>query len=152
MTQRLVNQSEGRIKASSLQKKSTSDADKIKPQYMHMLIGATFVMFFLYIFAQLLESSALITILVFNILSIILTFPLKGPLWCKIAWLGMGNLMGVVWNLVRSSLITVATGIETQTFSLTIFVLGPVTDFIWLVPVWSLGISALSSLEHHKRR
>lgn len=117
-----------------------------------MLIGVTFVIFFFYIFAQLLEGSALVTILVFNMLSIILTFPLKGPLWCKIAWLGMGNLIGVVWNLVRLSLITVATGVETETLTLVNFVLGPATDFIWLVPVWSLGLSVLTFLEHQKRR
>ncbi len=113
-----------------------------------MLIGAIFTIFFLYIFAQLLEISALVTILVFNILFIILTLPLKGPLWCKIAWLGMGNLIGVAWNLVRLSLITVATGIETGTSSLVNFILGPATDFVWLVPVWSLGLSVLSALEY----
>jgi len=113
-----------------------------------MLIGVAFIIFFLYIFAQLVEGSALVTILVFNVLSMLLTFPLKGLLWCKIAWLGTGNLIGVVWNLVRLSLITVATGIGTEPLSLVNFILGPATDFIWLVPVWSLGLSVLSSLEH----
>lgn len=117
-----------------------------------MLIGATFVVFFFYLAAQLLEGRALVTILVFNVLSIILTFPLKGPLWCKIAWLGMGNLIGVMWNLVRLSLTTVAVGIETKTLPLVNFILGPAIDFIWLVPVWSLGLSALAALEHQERR
>jgi len=117
-----------------------------------MLIGVTFIIFLFYLLAQLLEGSALVTILVFNMLSIILTFPLKGPLWCKIAWLGMGNLIGVAWNLVRLSLITVATGIKTEPLSLVNFILGPATDFIWLVPVWSLGLSALASLEHQRRK
>jgi len=124
----------------------------MKPQYVHVLIGGTFVIFFLYIFAQLIEGSALVTLLVFNVLSLILTFPLKGPLWCKIAWLGMGNLTGTAWILVRLSLITVATGTETEPLSLVNFILGPATDFMWLVPVWSLGISALSSLESQKGR
>lgn len=141
----------GWIRASSLQKRSISD-NKIKPQYAHMLIGTIFVIFFLCLLSQLLEGSALVTILVFNILSIILTFPLEGPLWCKIAWLGMGNLTGTVWNLVRLYLITVATGIKIEPLNLVNFILGPVTDFIWLVPVWSLGLSALSSLEHQRRR
>ena len=124
----------------------------MNPQYAHMLIGATFVILFLYIFGQLQEGSALVALLVFNMLSIILTFPLKGPLWWKIAWLGIGNLTGTAWNLVRLSLITVATGIKTEPSSLVNFLLGPATDFIWLVPGWSLGISALSSLEHQRRR
>ena len=124
----------------------------MKPQYVHVLIGVTFVIFFLYVFAQLIEGSALVTLLVFNALSIILTFPLKGPLWCKIAWLGMGNLTGTVWILIRLSLITIATGIETEPSTLINFLLGPATDFIWLVPVWSLGISALSYIENQRRR
>jgi len=124
----------------------------MKPQYVHVLIGVTFVIFFLYVFAQLIEGSALVTLLVFNALSIILTFPLKGPLWCKIAWLGMGNLTGTVWILIRLSLITIATGVKTEPSTLINFLLGPATDFIWLVPVWSLGISALSSLENQRRR
>ena len=136
--------------SSSSQKRHT-DTGEIKPQYAHMLIGATFVVFFFYLAAQLLEDTALVTILVFNALSIILTFPLKGPLWCKIAWLGMGNLIGVMWNLVRLSLITVAAGIETKALPLLNFILGPTIDFIWLVPVWSLGLSALASLKHQKR-
>jgi len=134
---------------SSLQEKSTPDADRIKPQYVHMLIGIVFIVFFFYVISQLLEGPALITILVFNMLSIILTFPLKGPLWCKIAWLGVGNLIGVAWNLLRMSLITVIIGIEP--LHIANFILGPVTDFMWLVPVWSLGLSALSSLEHRRR-
>lgn len=138
--------------ASSLQKSHAADADEIKPQYAHMLIGVAFVVFFFYLAAQLLEGTPLVTILVFNALSIILTFPLKGPLWCKIAWLGMGNLIGVMWNLVRLSLITVAAGIETKALLLLNFILGPTIDFIWLVPVWSLGLSALASLKHQKRR
>ena len=138
----------------SLQEKSTPDADRIKPQYVHMLIGIVFIVFFFYVISQLLEGPALITILVFNMLSIILTFPLKGPLWCKIAWLGVGNLIGVAWNVLRMSLmslITVIIGIETEPLRIANFILGPVTDFLWLVPVWSLGLSALSSLDHRRR-
>ena len=124
----------------------------MKPQYTHMLIGATFVIIFFYFLAQQLEGSALVTLLAFNALSIILTFPLKGPLWCKIAWLGMGNLTGTVWILIRLSLITLATGVKTEPSTLINFLLGPATDFIWLVPVWSLGISALSYIENQRRR
>lgn len=116
-----------------------------------MLIGATLSIFFFYIFAQLFEGSVLVALLVFNLLSVVLTFPLRGPLWCKIAWLMMGNLIGVAWNSVRFSLIAVTAGIETETLTLFNFVLGPVTDFMWLVPVWSLGLSVLSSFEHHKK-
>jgi len=117
-----------------------------------MLIGAAFTIFCFYIFTHLLEGPALVTILVFNLLSIILTFPLKGPLWCKLTWLGMGNCVGIMWNLVRFSLITVTTGIKPEASTLVNFFLGPATDFIWLVPVWALGLSTLSSLEHRKRR
>ena len=138
--------------APPLLKESTPKTNKIKPQYVHMLVGAAFTIFCFYIFTQLFEGPALVTILVFNLLSIILTFPLKGPLWCKLAWLGMGNCVGIMWNFVRFSLITVTTGIEPEASTLVNFFLGPAIDFTWLVPVWALGLSTLSSLEHRKRR
>ena len=117
-----------------------------------MLIGTIFVTFLLYFLAQIIESSTLVTVVVFNILSIVLTFPLKGPLCAKLLWLGIGNSIGIVWNLVRLALITAATGIRTEPLSLVNFILGPATDFMWLVPVWSLGLSVLSSFDAQRRR
>jgi len=138
--------------APPLQKDSIPETAKIKPQYAHTLVGAAFTIVCFYIFSQVFEGPFLVTILVFNLLSIILTFPLKGPLWCKLTWLGIGNCVGMIWNFVRLSLYTVATGIEPEASTLVSFFLGPATDFIWVVPVWALGLATLSSLENRNRR
>ncbi len=86
----------------------------------------------------------------FNVLSVILTFPLRGQLWCKILWLGLGNLVGLVWSLTWLSLMSLT--IEVGFFRIVNFVIGPVINFMWIVPVWSLGLSALLSVERQKRR
>jgi len=85
----------------------------------------------------------------FNVLSVILTFPLRGQLWCKILWLGLGNLVGSVWSLTWLSLMSLT--LEVGIFRIVNFVIGPVVNFMWIVPVWSLGFSALVSVERQKR-
>ena len=96
----------------------------------------------------MLEESALVSIMIFNVLSILLTFPLKGPLWCKILWLGFGNLVGSAWNLTRLSLINATA--ELVAFKFLHFVIGPALDFLWMVPIWSVGLSVLVSTERRR--
>lgn len=79
---------------------------------------------------------------------IILTFPLKGPLWCKVLWLGLGNLVGSAWNLTRFSLIDATA--ELVAFKFLQFLIGPAIDFLWMVPVWSVGLSVLVFAERRK--
>jgi hypothetical protein len=86
----------------------------------------------------------------FNVLSVILTFPLRGQLWCKILWLGVGNLVGLALSLTWLSLMSLT--LEVGIFRIVNIVIGPVVNFMWIVPVWSLGLSALVSVERQKRR
>jgi len=96
-----------------------------------------------------LDGSALISIIIFNLLSVLLTFPLHGPLWCKILWLGLGNLVGFAWNLIQLSLIaTIAT---TGLLHIVYLAIGPVIDFMWIISIWSLGLSVLVAAERRKR-
>ena len=96
-----------------------------------------------------LEGPTLISIMIFNLLSVLLTFPLRGPLWCKMLWLGLGSFVGLAWNFIRLSLMAVTVGMSV--FQIVHFAIGPVVDFMWIVPVWSLGLSALASIERRKR-
>jgi len=108
------------------------------------------VAFFVYpLLHGALEGSALVSIMIFNLLSVLLTFPLRGPLWCKMLWLGLGNLVGLAWNLIRLSLMAVTVGLGF--FQIVYFAIWPAVDFMWIVPVWSLGLSALASVERRKR-
>lgn len=95
-----------------------------------------------------LEGSTLVSITIFNLLSVLLTFPLRGPLWCKMLWLGVGSLVGLAWNLIWLSLMSLTVG--AGVFYIVHFAIGPAVDFLWIVPVWSLGLSALASIERRK--
>lgn len=96
-----------------------------------------------------LEDSTLVSILIFNLLSVLLTFSLRGPLWCKMLWLGLGSLVGLAWNLIRLSMMPLIMGVDA--FQIVYFAIGPAVDFMWIVPVWSLGLSSLASVERRKR-
>ena len=87
--------------------------------------------------------------MIFNLLSVLLIFPLRGPLWCKMLWLGLGSLVGLAWNLIWLSFTDVALGLSG--FQILYSVIGPAVNFMRIVPVWSLGLSALASVERRKR-
>ena len=89
--------------------------------------------------------------MVFNLLFVLLTFPLRGPVWCKILWLGMGNIIGLVWNFFRGFLIALAVEAGGAQNVVTL-VIGPAVDFLWMVPVWALGLSALAEAQRQKTK
>lgn len=98
------------------------------------------------------QRSGFLSIMIFSLLFVLLTFPLKGPLWCKIAWLGLGNVVGLAWSLIRLFLLVVAAYyLGVGAFKVVDFVTGPAIDFLWIVPVWSLGLSLLAYAERRKR-
>jgi len=97
------------------------------------------------------QYSGLLSIVIFSLLFVFLTFPLKGPLWCKILWLSLGNGVGLVWSLLRISIgALVAYHFGCKALAVASFLTGPVVDFLWIVPVWSLGLSFLISAERKK--
>jgi len=98
------------------------------------------------------QRSGFLSITIFSLLFVLLTFPLRGPLWCKITLLGLGNVVGLAWNLIRLFLlVVVAYYLGAGAFKVVDFVAGPAIDFLWIVPVWSLGLSLLVYAERRKR-
>jgi len=126
-------------------------AYKERPQFLHLTIGFIIVVSLYFLLYSTLDETALVSIMVFNLLFVFLTFPLRGPVWCKILWLGMGNIIGLMWNFVRAFLIalTVEAGGDLNVVT---FVTGPAVDFLWMVPVWALGMSALAEAQRQKRK
>jgi len=126
-------------------------AYKERPQLLHLAIGFIIVVFLYLLLYPTLDETTLISIMVFNVLFVLLTFPLRGPVWCKILWLGMGNIIGLMWNFIRAFLIalTVETG---GALNVMTFVTGPAVDFLWMVPVWAVGLSALAEAHCQKRK
>lgn len=99
------------------------------------------------------QRSGLLSIIVFSLLFVFLTFPLRGALWCKILWLFFGCFVGLAWNFIRWSFMVLATyHLGVSAFNLIDFLTGPVLDFLWVVPVWSVGLSMLVSTEKRSKR
>jgi len=97
------------------------------------------------------QRSGFFSIIIFWLLSVFLAFPLEGPLWLKIAWLEFGNFVGLAWSFIRfSTLALVAYHFGAGAFALADFVTSPVVDFLWVIPIWSLGLSALVSARRKK--
>jgi len=98
-----------------------------------------------------LQRSGLFSIIIFGLLFVFLGFPLEGPLWLKIVWLEIGSFVGLVWSFIRlSTLALVAYHLGAGAFALADFVTSPVVDFLWVIPVWSLGLSAVVSTKRKK--
>jgi len=101
------------------------------------------------------HRSGLFSIIIFWLLFVFLAFPLKGPLWLKIAWLEFGSIVGLAWSFIRlSTAALVAYHFGAGAFALMEFVTSPVVDFLWVIPVWSLGLSSVVSAKRkalHKK-
>jgi len=92
------------------------------------------------------QRSGLFSIIIFWLLFVFLVFPLEGKLRLKIAWLEFGGVVGLAWSFIRlSTAALLAYYFGADAFALAEFVTSPVVDFLWVIPVWSLGLSALVS-------
>ena len=124
---------------------------KVRPNYLHMSvgIGTAAIMFFIYFqLCRILNEFALISISIFNLLFIFLLFPLEGSLFRKICLLVAGNIVGLAWHLIKSSFgVASVFYLGTDAFKIITVVIGPIIDLVWIVSVWSLGLSVLASAQ-----
>lgn len=98
------------------------------------------------------QRSGFLSITIFGLLFVFLAFPLRGALWCKVVWLLFGVFVGLAWNLVRWSLLLLAVYyMGASAFNVLAFLTGPVLDFLWIVPVWSVGLSMLASVKRDEQ-
>ena len=96
--------------------------------------------------------SGIFSIVIFGFIFVTLTFPLQGSFRSKVAWLGLGSLVGLVWNLLRLALIIVILGcFGTLAYRVVDFITGPAFDFVWMVPAWSIGLSMLACSRHQEK-
>lgn len=99
------------------------------------------------------QRSGLLSIMIFGLLFVFLTFSLKGALWRKVTWLLFGGFVGLAWNFIRWSLLLLATyHLGASAFNILNFLTGPVMDFLWIVPLWSIGLSVLFSVEKRSKQ
>ena len=119
-----------------------------RPQYLHMAIGTVIALLVYPLLYGVLEGSVLISIIpiiLFNFLYVSTIFPLDGSLWRKVCLLLFGNIIGWAWNFIESSFATIATYYFGDAFNIVHVIAGPIVNSIWIVSIWSLGLSTLSS-------
>jgi len=97
-------------------------------------------------FQVLMECSGLITVAIFAAISTFTIGLLKGSILTKTIWFLLSIGTGLVWNLNRLVIvIAVAYNFGLTAFSFVHYLLAPFVDFIWVVSMWSLGMSWLKS-------
>lgn len=129
---------------------------KVTPNYLHMFvgIGAAVIMFIICLsLYYILNESALISIIIFDFLFIFLLFPLEGPLFRKVSLLIAGNIVGLAWHFIKSSFgATSVLYLGTDALKIITAVIGPIIDLVWIVSVWSMGLSMLASAKKRNER
>ncbi len=113
-------------------------------------VGAVMIMLLIYFqLYRILNESALVSITIFNFLLIFLLFPLGGPLFPKVCLLVGGNTVGLLWYFVKSSFgVTLAFYSGAEASKIVTVVIGPIIDWVWIVSVWSFGLSILASAQN----
>lgn len=92
------------------------------------------------------QRCGLVSASIFGVLFVFLMLPLQGSMLSKMLWLELGFVIGVVWSFIRLLLaILVSYHFGAGAFAIAEFFTGPITDFFWMVSVWSLSLSALSA-------
>lgn len=92
------------------------------------------------------QHIGLFSIIIFWLLFVFLAFPLEGSLWLKISWLEFGGVVGLAWSFIRISIaVLFAYHLGVGALALIELVTNPLVDFLWVIPVWSLGLSTVIS-------
>jgi len=87
----------------------------------------------------------------FNILFILTIFPLKGKFLNKILTLILGNVLSLLWNgfyPVFLSLVLLENTILNKLFSF----INPIFNALWIISIWSLGLSMTSPSKVYAER
>ena len=91
-------------------------------------------------------------ILIFNFLFVSLTFPLNGALTRKLFLLLVGNVIGLLWNLLFSLFAYVGVHYLGEFFNTLYMILSPFVNLVWIVSFWSLSLTALAGSKTHKQK
>lgn len=95
-------------------------------------------------FLVLIECSGIIGVIIFTLLIAPTMGLLGGSLEFKLAWLMLSVAIGLLWNVNRLALV-VATAyyFGMRVFTFIHYILAPFIDFLWMVAMWSFGMSFL---------
>lgn len=126
---------------------------------MKSIVNGLFLFFLLQLITLCLIASlsfinleSTLTLLLFSFLFASLTFQLNGTISRKLGLLALGNFVGLFWNFVFFKF--ALTGAEyfatfnaTAVFDAFYTIFYPVLTLMWVVPFWSLSLSALPKMQ-----
>lgn len=96
-------------------------------------------------FLILLECSGIIGAAIYTLLIASTMGLLKGTFKFKAFWLLIGIVVGFIWNITRLVLVvSTAYFFGMHIFTFIHYILAPFIDFLWMVAIWSFGISFLN--------
>ena len=91
------------------------------------------------------DLAALFSVLFFNFLFVFFLFPLKGSLLRKALLLIAGNGVGALWYLLQFSLKETIIFLNIESLETLFLIAKPLADFVWIVVMWSVSLSTLTS-------
>jgi hypothetical protein len=84
-----------------------------------------------------------VTLLIFNLFFLSLTFQLNGALNRKLGILALGNIVGLFWNFVLYYFAIAGVTFFGDPFNVFYAVSYPFLNFMWIVSFWSLSLTIL---------
>ena len=110
--------------------------------YLFLLLTLSF-----YVLPSLFLGFSLVSmpILFFNSVFIFLIFPLRGPLFLKIALASLSNVMGFGWEYFLACLSSGSFYYFGESSGIICFVIIPFLELLWIISVFALGLSILAS-------
>ena len=84
-----------------------------------------------------------VTLLIFNLLFLSITFQLNGSLNRKLGMLALGSIVGLFWNFVLHFFAITGITFFGETFNVFHAVFYPFLNFMWIISFWSLSLAFL---------
>ncbi len=128
-----------------MQPEETIVNSKNKPNFSHVIFGAIVIGYLILLFLLYrVDTSVVVSVVTFDILFVSLLFPLRGSLLSKTLLLFAGNMVGFVWNLLHLQLADTFAYFLGDVFSVFFSLASIMVNCVWIVSLWSLGLSILA--------
>lgn len=92
---------------------------------------------------RFIDIAATATLLIFNLFFLSLIIHLNGTLNKKLGILSVGNIIGLLWNLVLHYFNIACITFFGESSNLFFTIAYPFLNFMWIVSFWSLGLTVL---------
>jgi len=110
-----------------------------------LLLAAISTLTLLHLESPLINTNVIAYSSAFNFLFILTIFPLKGKFLNKLLILILGNILSLVWNGLYPTLLS-STLLENILLNKFLsFINPPIFNALWIISIWSLGLSMTSS-------